>query len=109
MACGAEVAPSGGVGAEIGGAAFEVLGNLARHQVAVLVAALVGLAFDVQVDPAGGGVAVGGAEGLDGFARGPGVVGGGFVERDAFEPGLALERAAVGDGEQDLHPARGWR
>ncbi len=67
----------------------------------MLVAALVRLAFDVQVDPTGGGVAVGGTEGLDGFAGGPGIGDGGLIERDAFEPRLALERAAIGDGEED--------
>ena len=67
----------------------------------MLVAALVGLAFDVEIDPSGGGVAPGGSKGLDGLAGGPDIGGGGFVERDAFEPGLALEGAAIGDGEED--------
>ena len=67
----------------------------------MLVAALVRLAFDVQVDPTGGGVAVGGSEGLDGVAGGPGIGDGGLIERDAFEPCLAFEGAAGGDGEED--------
>ena len=68
---------------------------------AVLVAALIGRALDVEVDPAGGGVAVGGAEGLDGVADGPIGGGGGLIEADAFEPGLALESAALAYGEDD--------
>ena len=68
---GAVVVPPASLRAEVGGAALQVFGNLARHQVAVLVAALVGLAFDVQIDPPGGRIAVGGAEGLDGFAGRP--------------------------------------
>src|ERR1019366_5968768 len=68
---GAEAAPSGGVGAKIGGAAFQILGNFARHEIAMLVAALVGFAFDVEIDPSGGGVAPGGSKGLDGLAGGP--------------------------------------
>ena len=48
--------------AEVGGAAGEVFGDFFGHQVAVLVAALVGLSFDVQVDPAGGRIAVGRSE-----------------------------------------------
>ena len=73
-----------------------------RHQVAVLVAAIVGFAFDVEVDPAGGGIAVGGAEGLDSFARRPFAVATHFVEADTCEPRLAVEPAAVADGEQHL-------
>ena len=56
----------------------------------MLVSALVRLAFDVEVDPAGGGIAVGRAEGLHGFARGPSVLRADFVEADAFEPRRAL-------------------
>ena len=72
--------------AEIGGAARDVFGNLAGHQVSMLIAALVRLAFDVEIDPAGGGITVGGAERLHGLARGPGVARADFVETDAFEP-----------------------
>ncbi len=43
----------------------DVIGDLAREQVAMLIAALVGLALDVQDDPAGLRVAIGGAESLD--------------------------------------------
>jgi len=59
---GAKLAPAGGVGVgtEVGGRALEVLGNLARHEKAVLVSALIGLSLDVEVDPAGGGIAVAG-------------------------------------------------
>ena len=60
----------------------------------------------MQVDPAGRGITIGGAERLHGFARGPGVVRAGFVEADAFEPGLAVERAAVADGQQIWSCAR---
>ncbi len=88
-------------GAEIGGAALQVFGNLARHQMAVLVAAFVRSAFDVKVDPTGGRIAIGGAEGLDGLARRPLVGGGYFVEAHALEPRFAAHGAAAAGGEQD--------
>ena len=108
MADGAVLAPLI-AGAQIGGAAIQVLGNFALHEMAVLVAALVGRAFDVEVDPTGGGVAVGGAEGLNGLADGPIAGGGGFVEADAFEPSLTLESAALADGDNDIVLGAAWR
>ena len=88
--------------AESGGTALEILWNLAGHQMAMLVSALVGLSFDVEIDPAGGGVAVGGAKCLHGFPSRPVVAGGGFIELNAFEPRPAAKRATIADGEKYL-------
>ena len=74
----------------IGGAALQILRNLLGHQIAVLIAALVGLPFDVQIDPAALRIAVRRAVGLDGGLHRPGVVARNLVDADAFEPGLAL-------------------
>jgi len=56
----------------------------------------------VEIDPAGRRVTIGGSEGANRVAGGPCVIGAGFIDGHAFEPGLALESAAVGDGEEDL-------
>src|SRR2546430_3878095 len=42
----------------VGGATVEVLRDLARHEESVLIAALVRLALDVEVNPAGRGIAI---------------------------------------------------
>ena len=62
---------AGRAGAPLGGQGLEVVGDLRRHQPAVLVAPLVGFTFDVQDDPAGLRVAVGRAIPADRGRVGP--------------------------------------
>ncbi|MGA8234360.1 MAG: hypothetical protein WB795_22985 [Candidatus Acidiferrales bacterium] len=69
---------------------------------AVLVSALEGLAFDVQIDPTGGRIPVGRAEGLHRLSNRPLVAGGDCVQLYALEPSLATKCAAAADGEQYL-------
>ncbi len=94
---GAEVVPALLVGlpAQIERAALQIFGNLVRHQVAVLITAVVRLAFNMKIDPSGRGIAIGRAESLYGFARGPLVLRRHFVQAHAFEPGLPAQRSAA--------------
>src|SRR5215469_2263273 len=71
---------------------------------AVLIATLVRLAFDVEVDPTGCGIAIGGTEGLNGLTNRPLVVGRDWVQLYALEPSLPSKCAAAADGEKDLIP-----
>ena len=96
-----------GLAREVEGAALQIFGNLPRHQPAVLIAALVRLPFDMQIDPAGRRIAVCRAERLHGIAGGPTVGGRRLVEADAFKPGFPRERAAAACGQQDLVPRAG--
>ena len=67
------VAPgvAGRLGAAIGGEGLDEPGDLGGHQAAVLVAALVRFALDVQHDPAGLRIAIARAEALDRGRVGP--------------------------------------
>ncbi len=58
-------------GIQLGGAALHVLRDFLGHQMPVLIAALVRLAFDVDVDPSAHGIAIGGTVGGDSGRRGP--------------------------------------
>src|SRR5215472_5889220 len=69
---------------------------------AVLIATLVRLAFDVEVDPTGCGIAIGGTEGLNGLTNRPLVVGRDWVQLYALEPSLPAKCAAAAHGEKDL-------
>ena len=100
---GARLLPAAGVfEAEVGQAALQVLRDFLRHQVAVLVAALVRFAFDVKIDPAAVGIAISGAVAGNGFGDGPGALTRRVVDADALEPGLTFEGAAVANREQDI-------
>jgi hypothetical protein len=103
-------------GIEFGGAALHVPRDFGGHEAAVLVAALVRVPFDVEVDPSADRITIGRAVGCDGGRRGPRVIANAgwaevrrrFVQRDARKPGFAIECTAVGDGEHDVIPrARG--
>ena len=89
---------------EFGGTARHVLRNFLGHQVAVLVAAVVGFAFNVEINPSADRIAIGGTVGGDGGGRGPSFrrIRGHVVQRYSGEPGFAIEGAAVGDGEHQV-------
>ena len=89
-----------GLGPQLRGATFHIFRNLARHQIAVLVAALIRLAFDVQIDPAGRGIPVRRAERAYG-CRGRVAGGRGFIQGDAREPRLSRKCAAIAHGQQN--------
>ena len=59
-------ASAGALGLALGGEHRDVVGDLGGEQPAVLIAAVVGIALDVEHDPAGLRVAIGRAVSLDG-------------------------------------------
>jgi hypothetical protein len=84
------------------GTARQIFGNLLRHQIAVLIAALIRLTFDMQIDPSGGGIAIGGSKRSHRLARRPISVCGDFIDIHTFEPCFALQRATLSGGNQDV-------
>ena len=83
------------LGIQIGGAALQVLHNLFGHQMAVLVAALVRLAFDVEINPSSRGIAIGRTKRCHRGARRPIVFGRNFIDADARKPSLPVESSAL--------------
>lgn len=67
----------------------------------VLVAALVGLAFDVEINPAAARIAIGGAKRGHGGVRRPIRFRRRFIDTHAREPSFAVEGAAQTGGQQD--------
>ncbi len=57
--CGPRPGVDGGLIASFRGEGVDVIGDLGREQAAVLVAAIIRLAFDVDDDPAGAGITIG--------------------------------------------------
>ncbi len=88
-------------GIQFGGAALHVLRDLFGHQMAVLVAALVGLAFDVEVDPSADRVAIGGAIGVTAAGAGQGSTPGASSTETPENHAFAVKCSAVGDREHD--------
>ena len=68
----------------------------------MLITAIVRLAFDVQINPASGRVAVRRTESLYRILRRPAVGGRSFVDGHAFEPRFTFERPAAARSEQYL-------
>ena len=68
----------------------------------MLITALVGFAFDVEIDPAGGGITICRSESLNRFANRPLAVARNFVQGNTFEPRFALNRPAITGREEDL-------
>ncbi len=88
-------------GIQFRGAALQVLHNLFRHQMAVLVAALVGLAFDVEINPSSSWIAVGRAKRCHRGTRRPIVFRRNFIDANARKPSLTVECTTLAGCEQD--------
>src|SRR5579871_367670 len=69
---------------------------------AVLVSALVRLAFDVEINPSRGRIPIGGPEGRNSLSNRPLILGRNCIELYAFEPSFATECTAAADCKQYL-------
>ncbi len=88
-------------GIQFGGAARHVLRDLFGHQMPVLIAALVRLAFHVEVDPSADRVAIGRTISGDSGGSGPWLRARRLVHRNSGKPRLSGECSAVSDREHD--------
>src|SRR2546429_628087 len=68
----------------------------------MLVAALIRLAFDVQINPATGGIAIRRSKRCYRGASRPVVFRRSFIDTDARKPGLAVESSAIANSEQNV-------